>query len=74
MRAKTAVWWPAMTKEIEERVQKCEVCVKEATPRREPLLVTPLPDYPWEIVGTDLFEWKGEQYLIILTTTQGIQR
>ena len=66
MRAKTAVWWPAMTKEIEEMVRKCEVCAKEATPRREPLLVTPLPDYPWEIVGTDLFEWKGEQYLIII--------
>ena len=31
---------------------------------REPLLVTPLQD--WEIVGTDLFEWKGEQYLIIV--------
>lgn len=37
MRAKTAVWWPAMTQEIEEMVHECVVCAKEAIPRREPL-------------------------------------
>ena len=35
---------------------------KNATPHREPLIVTKLPDYPWQVVGTDLFE--GVHYLL----------
>lgn len=27
---------------------------------------TPFPDYPWQVVGSDLFELKGEQYLVIV--------
>ena len=23
-----------------------------------------LPDYPWQVVGTDLFELKGHQYMV----------
>ena len=28
------------------------------------MLPTKLPDYPWQVVGTDLFEIKGVHYLI----------
>ncbi len=34
--------------------------------KREPLIVSPLPHYPWQVVGTDLFELKREQYLIVV--------
>jgi len=34
-------------------------------PRREPLLPTPLPSYPWERVVADPFELKGSTYLLI---------
>ena len=27
-------------------------------------MVTPLPEYPWQTVGTDLFELKGVHYLL----------
>jgi transposase InsO family protein len=29
-------------------------------------LLTPLPDYPWQMVGTDLFELKEVHYFIIV--------
>lgn len=36
------------------------------TSRNEPLLVvTAIPDYPWQSVGSDLFELKGHTYLLI---------
>ena len=54
-----SVWWPGVTKQMTEMIQQCSVCAKEATPRKEPLLTTPLLDYPWQVIGTDLFELKG---------------
>ena len=66
MRANTSVWWPSVIKDLTEMIQRCSECAREATPRREPLLVTPLPEYPWQVIGTDLFELKGEQYLIVV--------
>ena len=29
-----------------------------------PLMTTPLPEYPWQVVGTDLFEIDGTHYLL----------
>lgn len=34
--------------------------------RAEPLISTQLPDLPWQKVGTDLFYWKNNQYLLIV--------
>ena len=28
------------------------------------MIKSELPDYPWQIIGTDLFEMKGHQYLL----------
>ena len=64
MRARSSVWWPGVTSQIQQFVENCRTCAKEARPRREPLLPTPLPDYPWQMVASDLFELKGEQYLV----------
>ena len=32
--------------------------------RREPLIKSTLPDYLWQIIGTDLFELEGTKYLL----------
>ena len=32
----------------------------------EPLLTSPLPDYPWQKVATDLFEWRNSSYVLVV--------
>ena len=54
-RAKILVWWPGLSQHVEDFVRKCEHCAKYAVPRKEPMILSTLPDYPWQKVGTDLF-------------------
>ena len=32
----------------------------------EPLMPSPLPTRPWQKVGTDLFEWKKTDYVLVV--------
>ena len=66
VRARTSVWWPNINKEVTEIVQKCPECVKTARQRKEPLITTPLPDWPWKTIGTDLFELEIKHYLLVV--------
>ena len=38
-----------------------EMCIRDRSYRKsnpkEPLNPNPVPDYPWQIVATDLFQW-----------------
>ena len=34
--------------------------------RAEPLIPTPFPDLLWQRGGTDLFDWKGSSYLLVV--------
>ena len=65
-RARQVVWWPGLSKELEKTVQNCVVCCKEQIQRAEPLKPSPLPDLPWQKVGTDLFEWKKKMYILVV--------
>ena len=64
LRANTSVWWPGISKHIKDLIEQCPTCVKEHIPRKEPLMPTDLPDYPWQKIGTDLFFMNGANYLV----------
>ena len=55
-----------MSKEIGLMVEKCSACEKYRQVSPEPLIPTPTPDYAWQHVATDLFEWANEHYLLIV--------
>ena len=59
MRVRESVWWPGVIYQTAQMVQQCQQCTKEAHYRKEPMIKPDLPDYPWQIIGTDLFELKG---------------
>lgn len=54
-RVSSSVWWPGVSAQMAQVVQQCLECAKNFTPAKEPLIVSRLPDYPWQVVGTDLF-------------------
>ena len=62
---------PGMSTEIGEMIQKCNICNKHNPQRPEPLISSEFPELPWQKLGTDLFTWKGFNYLLV-TITQGI--
>ena len=66
LRAKQSVWWPGMSVDLEKVVRSCAECSKYQPPRHEPLLSTPMPSLPWQRIGSDLFEWKGVNYLLLV--------
>ena len=53
-----------MSNEIAEFVQKCSTCARDREPHQEPLMTTPLPDYPWQMVGSNLFQIQNSHYLL----------
>ena len=65
-RARQSLWWPGLSRQLEELVKNCSVCRKCTNQRSEPLITTALPELPWQRVGTDLFEFKGRSYLLIV--------
>ena len=58
-RARQSVWWPGISQHLAEKVKNCVECPKNQIQRSEPMLPTPLPELPWQKVGTDLFQWKN---------------
>ena len=65
LRAKLSVWWPGISGEIERYIKQCTTCSKHIKNRREPLIPTPLPEYPWQKVSTDLFQLNKHIYLVV---------
>lgn len=64
--ARSSVWWPGLSQAIQTMVDSCGTCIKERKARPEPLRPSGVPDYPWQRVGMDLFDWHGLQYLLVV--------
>ena len=52
--------------QITQLVQNCQICAKQSKPGKEPLVSTILPKFPWQVVGTDLFELNKNNYLLVV--------
>ena len=63
--AKGIVCWPGMQSAIKDMCQSCEKCHqfgRENT--REPMKSQPIPQYPWQFISQDLFEFESSNYLV----------
>ena len=65
-RAKSVVWWPRVSKELEEFVTNCHACAQHRFQPAEPLIPSALPEHPWQRIASDLFEWKQHSYPLIV--------
>ena len=60
------VYWVGNGKDIETRTQACTTSQEyHRSQTKEPLLQHEIPTRPWQILGTDLFYFGGNTYLII---------
>jgi hypothetical protein len=64
--ARNTVYWPEMYKRIEEMVKTCPACQEFQTNQiKEPLMTHSIPSRPWAKIGMDLFEIKGDDFLLM---------
>jgi hypothetical protein len=65
--ARDVLYWPGLNKQIEDVVSRCATCQKHrVNQQKEPLLPVEVPTRPWQTVATDLFDWEGDKYLIMV--------
>lgn len=66
------VFWPSLNKDIEKECTSCSVCNSmKHHQQKEPLKQHDIPEIPWSIVATDLFEWNGQHYLVLVDSYSG---
>ena len=65
-RAKQAVWWSGLSRQIEDMVSSCRVCATHRINKPEPLCPTVFPERPWQVGGTDLFYSQSVDYLLVV--------
>ena len=65
-RAKESVWWPGLSRNVEEMISRCMTCAIHRQEKKEPLMTSSFPTRPWERLGMDLFEHKGKLFLIVV--------
>ena len=65
LRVRDIVFWPKMTYDIQQLIEKCMVCQEYG--KYQPLIGTTqeLPSFPWHTLATDLFYWKRMDFLIV---------
>lgn len=66
-RTRGMFFWPAMSDNIHQRVQSC------TTPhqQRETLLLHQVPNLPWTLVASDIFDWRSQHYLVLVDSYSG---
>ena len=65
-RARQSVWWPGLNRHLQDLLYQCRICSRDKANGAEPLIPTQLPHLPWQKVATDLFDFKGTPYLLIV--------
>ena len=64
-RAREVVYWPGMNTDIEELINNCESCAAfQKHQPNQPLKPLPLPNFPFERISLDIFEFQGKNYLL----------
>jgi hypothetical protein len=66
LRAKSAVYWPGMYKEIESTFGNCGACKEfENAQAKCPMIHVEVPEQLWHTVGADLFHYEGSWFLLV---------
>ena len=64
-RARKVIYWPGMSKDVEDYVSKCTVCRRQPVQQgKEPLICHKLLNRPWEKMAVNLFDLNGTEFVV----------
>ena len=66
LRARNTVFWPKMTYNVQQLIEKCIICQEYGKSQTIIGTTQELPPFPWHILATDMFYWKGRYFLIVV--------
>jgi hypothetical protein len=65
--ARTYFWWPGITEDIEQMINKCQHCyLARPNPQKITKEKWPSSDIPWERVHVDFFMYQRQNYLLLV--------
>ena len=71
-RARSSMFWPNINKDIEELCQNCATCLKFSSRQQaEPIGRVQEFSEAWQGLATDIFEFNGHSYLILVCRFSG---
>ena len=65
-RAQRHFWWPGVSSDIATYISRCNVCIMHGNVKHQPMHESVLPSIPWEVIGSDVFTFDGELYLVMI--------
>ena len=65
LKARDSVFWPGISNDICETVEKCGICQSSSKAAKPLGNVSDVPPHAWHTLGTDLFYWNKIDYLVI---------
>ena len=67
MQSQRGLYWPLMNAEIKDTITKCAICnTLKLEQYREPIKQQDVADRPWSKVGTDLFMFNNQAYIVTI--------
>lgn len=71
-RAKQVLFWIGMGNDIQEMVETCSICQRhQRSNTKSTIILKDIPGLPFERVASDLFHFKGKEYLLIVDSYSG---
>ena len=65
LKARDSVFWPGISNDICETVEKCGICQASSKAAKPVGNVSDMPPHAWHTLGTNLFYWNKIDYLVI---------
>ena len=65
LKARDSVFWPGISNNICETVEKCGICQASSREAKPVGNVSDIPPHAWHTLGTDLFYWNKIDYLVV---------
>ena len=65
LKARESVYWPGISDDICEAVEKCGICQSTSRAAKPVGNISEVPPHAWHTLGTDLFYWNRMDFLVV---------